>query len=88
MWCMQRTNIYLDDHQVVLLDEVARQQGVARSEIIRRLLDRGLHSSSSSVEADLEAITGSFGVLTDWAAPPRGDDGRQSHLDKLWQVNA
>ena len=85
---MRRTNIYLDDDQVVLLDEVARQEGVARSEIIRRLLDRGLHSSHTSVEADLGAITGSFGVLTDWAAPPREEDGRQLHLDRLWRGNA
>src|SRR5947208_3356242 len=39
MWCIQRTNIYLDERQCELLDRLASEEGVSRAELIWRLLD-------------------------------------------------
>ncbi|MCL2468009.1 MAG: ribbon-helix-helix domain-containing protein [Micrococcales bacterium] len=85
---MQRTNIYLDDRQVQLLDQLACQEKVSRAEVVRRLLDRGLAGMDSSLDADLDAIDLSYGSLVDVEYSPRGDDDRQAHLDQMWQVSA
>lgn len=82
LWCMRRTNVYLDDAQTVALDEVARGQGISRAELVRRLLDRGLRSTSVDQEADLAAIEDSFGVLVHDGSG-RGPDERTAHLDRL-----
>ena len=34
MWCMQRTNIYLEERQTELLDQLAIDQGVSRAEVV------------------------------------------------------
>ncbi|MCL2422999.1 MAG: ribbon-helix-helix domain-containing protein [Micrococcales bacterium] len=83
---MHRTNIYLDDRQVVLLDRLARQENVSRAEVVRRLLDRGLHSAEASLEADLNAIDQSYGSLAEIDYPDRTADHRQAHLDQMWQA--
>jgi len=85
---MQRTNIYLNDHQIQMLDQAASLEGVARAEIIRRFVDRGLQVSDSSLESDLEAIITSFGTLSDTQSLPRQPDDRQAYLDKMWQVTS
>ena len=85
---MQRTNIYLDDRQVMLLDRAAQQEGVSRAEVVRRLLDQGLQGVDTSLDADLDAIDRSYGSLADADDPRRGDDDRQAHLDRMWQVGA
>lgn len=85
---MQRTNIYLDDRQVLLLDRLARQESVSRAEVVRRLVDQGLHGTHASLDADLDAIDRSFGALADVEPPRRGADDRQAHLDRMWQVGA
>jgi len=85
---MQRTNIYLDDRQVLLLDRVAQQEGVSRAEVVRRLVDRGLQGTDAGLDADLAAIDRSYGSLADMEPSPRGDDDRQTHLDRMWQVGA
>lgn len=87
MWCMRRTNIYLDEDQTASLDQLAQQQGVSRAELIRRLLDRALTGAdvSRSVDADLAAITDSFGVIRDLDLPARGTDGRERHLAEMWR---
>lgn len=42
IWCMKRTNIYLDEEQTASLDKLAAQEGVSRAELIRLLLNRAL----------------------------------------------
>ncbi|CAN5418785.1 ribbon-helix-helix domain-containing protein [soil metagenome] len=79
---MRRTNVYLDDAQTVALDEIAHGQGISRAELVRRLLDRGISSSSVDQEADLTAIVDSFGVMAHDVSD-RGPDERAAHLDRL-----
>ena len=63
---MNRTNIYLTDEQRRRLDARARAEGVSRAELIRSMLDRALDEGGSELlDADLAAIDGSFGALTD-----------------------
>jgi metal-responsive CopG/Arc/MetJ family transcriptional regulator len=86
MWCMKRTNIYLDAEQTALLDRLAAEEGVSRAEVIRRLLDRALTSQDDSLATDLAAIDESFGVLQDVEIPSRGAGDREEHLAHMWQI--
>ncbi len=85
--CMQRTNIYLEGRQTSGLDEVARQLGLTRAELVRRYVDRGLHDDAGGVDATLAAIDDSFGVLADddGHREARGPSARDAHLDRLWE---
>ncbi len=83
LWCMRRTNVYLDEAQTAVLDEVAHGQGISRAELVRRLLDRGIRNTPVDQEADLAAIEESFGVLADEYYSGRGPDQREAHLDRL-----
>src|SRR5205809_646541 len=63
MWCMKRTNIYLDEGQAAALEQVARTQGISRAELIRQLIDRSIGASGAAdLDADLAAIRDSFGI--------------------------
>jgi hypothetical protein len=84
VWCMRRTNIYLDEQQTAILDRLAAQERVSRAELIRQLLDRVLASSDESLASDLHAIERSFGALRDVDVPVRGPDGRDEHLGRIW----
>lgn len=84
--CMQRTNIYLDDRQIELLDRLAAAEGVPRAEVIRRLLDRSLAGADSTLEADLSAIDVSFGSLANVEYDDRGPGDREHHLAEMWQL--
>jgi hypothetical protein len=84
VWCIKRTNIYLDEQQTAVLDRLAAQEGVSRAEVIRRLLDRVLASSDESLASDLHAIERSFGALRDVDMPERGPGGREEHLARIW----
>ena len=84
MWCMQRTNIYLDERQCDALDRWADDEGISRAELIRRILDRALAGTDDDLERDLEAIRDSFGMLADSQPPDRGPDRRAEHLDRVW----
>ena len=84
VWCMKRTNIYLDEEQTAALDRLATQEGVSRAEVIRQLLDRVLASSDESLASDLDAIEHSFGALRDVDVPVRGPGGREQHLARCW----
>lgn len=88
MWCMKRTNIYLDEQQAELLDQLARTQGISRAEMIRRLLDRSLRDEVDDVAAGLAAIDESFGVLTDTEWPERRAGDREEHLAKMWAIGS
>ncbi len=81
---MNRTNIYLEDRQVVLLDRIAAQEGVSRAQVIRRLLDRALSGRDTDRDADLDAIDRSFGAVPDMEAAERGVDDRADHLALVW----
>jgi hypothetical protein len=84
---MHRTNIYLDDRQVVALDAAARRAGTTRAELVRRFVDRGLAEERADVERDLAAIRESFGALADEApaVPLRRDGARGEHLAAMWR---
>lgn len=81
--CMRRTNVYLDEAQTAVLDEIAHEQGISRAELVRRLLHRGIANTPVDQEADLAAIEDSFGVLADESHAGRGPDQREAHLDRM-----
>jgi hypothetical protein len=81
---MDRTNIYLESRQTEMLDRLARDEGVSRAEIIRRLLDRVLGGVDDDLAADLSAIDDSFGVLRDVGVLDRGPGDREDHLARMW----
>lgn len=86
IWCMKRTNIYLDEEQTVTLDRLAEQQGVSRAELIRQLLDRALNSTDDDLASDLKAIADSFGALRDdIELPDRRPGSREEHLAEIWR---
>ncbi len=61
---MQRTNIYLTDEQQDLLRDRARDEGVSKAELIRRLLDEALGLSMAKGDL-LAAVEESAGVWAD-----------------------
>lgn len=85
IWCMKRTNIYLDEQQTSSLDRLAEQQGVSRAELIRQLLDRALNNTDDDVASDLTAIADSFGALRDIESPDRRPGSREKHLAEMWR---
>lgn len=87
LWCMRRTNIYLDETQTAALDERARMSGISRAEALRRLIDDSIGERSHDVESDLAAIEASFAILADVDddVPARGPDARAEHLDRIWR---
>jgi metal-responsive CopG/Arc/MetJ family transcriptional regulator len=86
MWCMKRTNIYLDEEQTAALDQLAEQEHVSRAELIRQLLDRVLANADASLVSDLHAIEDSFGALQAIIdVPKRGQSGREDHLARIWR---
>ena len=82
---MQRTNIYLDERQTVALDTMARAQGVSRAEVVRRLIDDALTGGASTLENDLDAIRGAFGINPDFPMPDRSGGERQKYLESIWE---
>lgn len=86
IWCMKRTNLYLDESQTEALDELARDQGISRAEVVRRLIDRSLGTATADLESDIAAIDESFGVLRDESEdgfPERGPGEREAELERL-----
>jgi len=84
MWCMRRTNIYLDEEQTASLDRLAEQEGISRAELIRRLIDRALTGDDASRAADLAAIEDSFGTVRDLESASRRAGDREEHLARIW----
>lgn len=85
MWCIRRTNIYLDEEQTASLDRLAAQEGISRAELIRRLIDRALTGNDVSRAADLAAIEDSFGTVRDLEYASRGTGDREEHLARIWR---
>jgi hypothetical protein len=85
---MKRTNIYLDEEQAELLDRLARNEGISRAEMIRRLLDRSLRNEGDDVAVGLAAIDESFGVLADGEWPERRAGDREEHLARMWTIGS
>jgi Arc/MetJ-type ribon-helix-helix transcriptional regulator len=88
MWCMRRTNIYLDEEQTASLDRLAEQEGVSRAELIRQLLNRALAGADDNLASDLKAIEDSFGTLRDLDVPGRFPGDREEHLSRMWRSRA
>lgn len=92
MWCMQRTNIYLEERQTEALDRIAAHEGISRAEVIRRLLDRALAGDDADARSDLAAIDASFGILADSGPDEleadRDDGERGRHLSRIWSATA
>ena len=86
LWCMQRTNIYLETEQAQELDRVASAEGISRAELIRRLLDRGLRGGVGDLESDLAALSATAGAFADFDPIERDVDERSAHLDQMWHA--
>ena len=69
---MNRTQIYLDDHQTARLDERAAAEGTSRSMVIRRAVDVYLSQEERDSAAWREQ----------WRKAIEGTAGIASHLDE------
>lgn len=87
-WCMNRTNIYLEERQTRALDRLAAEQGVSRAEVVRRLLDRALGGADEDLARDLAAIDESFGALREWDVADRSPGDREHHLARAWKATS
>jgi metal-responsive CopG/Arc/MetJ family transcriptional regulator len=85
MWCMQRTNIYLEDRQTAALDRLAGEEGISRAELIRRILDRALRGPDD-LAADLAQMDFAFGGSVEIDVPSRAREARERLLDALMDV--
>lgn len=84
---MQRTNIFLEERQTAALDEIARERGVSRAEVIRRIIDRALANERDDSDTLARAIDYSFGALgtaADEIVPERAPGDRAAHLEAMW----
>lgn len=86
---MRRTNIYLDDDQLLALDQVASRRQTTRAEVVRSFIQMGLSGDHRDLHSDLRALDQSFGALSaEWAAAEEfrrdADVARADHLAKMW----
>lgn len=81
--CMHRTNIYLDERQTAALDAMARARMTSRAEVIRNLIDDALANGGSTLDNDLDAIRGAFGIRPDYPMPDRSGGERRRYLDSI-----
>ncbi len=61
---MKRTNIYLTEDQQRCLSSKAKEEGVTKSKIVRRILDEALLDTAPSRSVE-DALAVSFGVWSD-----------------------
>jgi hypothetical protein len=80
---MQRTNIYLEDRQTVVLDRLAAEEGISRAELIRRILDRALQGRDDDRDADLARLDFAFGAAVEIDLPERAVSDRDRLLDEI-----
>lgn len=83
MWCMQRTNIYLEDRQTTALDRLAAEEGISRAELIRRILDRALQGYDGDVSADLARLDYAFEAVVELDVAGREPSARERLVDAL-----
>lgn len=83
MWCMQRTNIYLEDRQTAVLDRLAAEEGISRAELIRRILDRALQGGDGNRDADLARLDFAFGAAVEIELPDRDAGARERLLEEI-----
>jgi hypothetical protein len=62
---MRRTQIYITDQQERRLAERARDEGVSKAEVIRRILDRAFGGDGGEAEA-LAVIRATAGICADY----------------------
>lgn len=86
--CMHRTNIFLEERQTAALDELAREGGVSRAAVIRRLIDQALAGATDSTAADLVTIQLTFDTARMDDSFDRAPDARAAHLESLWARQA
>lgn len=83
---VNRTQIYLDDHEMALLNEASARTGASRSELIRRAVrtQYGVETSEGRLTA-LRASAGTWsdrsGTGADYVEELRGDLGQR--LDQV-----
>lgn len=85
IWCMRRTNIYLEERQTRALDRLADAEGTSRAEIIRRLIDRALDTGADRRSLLLAAIDASAGAAPELSVPARAGSEREQWLERLRQ---
>lgn len=74
---MQRTQIYITEHQANQIRDIAADRRVSKAEVIRSILDAALDGDGSDTEAD-SAISATAGMCADypdwpeWQAAVRG----------------
>ena len=83
MWCMQRTNIYLEDRQTAVLDRLAAEEGITRAQLIRRILDRAIGGSDGDRDADLARLDFAFASAVEIDVPAREPGDRERLVDDL-----
>lgn len=79
---MQRTNIFLTEEQQRRLDRRARDEGVTKSSLIRRILDDALAINPSTRSAS-DAIRASAGIWADASADELDEVLRWRHEPPL-----
>lgn len=83
---MNRTNIYLDESQTADLKRTAKGMSITRSELVRRLINRGLYQQErEDIATDLTAIRESFAALAgDGPDLDRSPSDRECHIARMW----
>jgi hypothetical protein len=79
---MHRTNIYLTDEQERLLEARARDEGVSKSEIIRRILDRALGLGERTADP-VAAAKAAYGLWADRSEDEMAELGRWRRVDRF-----
>ena len=64
---MQRTNIFLTEEQQKRLQRRAKEEGVSKSRLIRRILDEALAITKTTVSVE-EVVRSSSGIWADRTA--------------------
>ena len=86
MWCMRRTNIYLDDATITHLDHLANAQGVSRAEVVREMIQAGLANQVRDEQHDIRQLDLTFGIARDIQFHREGNSARETHLDEMWAL--
>ena len=61
---MQRTNIFLTEEQQKRLQRRAKEEGISKSSLVRRILDEALAIAKTTVSVE-DAVRGTSGIWAD-----------------------